>query len=143
VLVLTLCGCPERVPNPIRSKNWQCRSLTSSIISSWLRQNREEAEGLVQETYAKALKAFSSFQLGTIFGHDVSHPAQHVLNPRHRTKNYFDCSSFRCVRKARGRTPLEIVQQLCRFCSSVRCSVGASQISSACRATSGKLRGFF
>jgi len=33
----------------------------------WLTQNREEAEDLVQETYAKALKGFSSFQQGTNF----------------------------------------------------------------------------
>jgi RNA polymerase sigma-70 factor, ECF subfamily len=33
----------------------------------WLTQNREEAEDLVQETYAKALKGFSSFQPGTNF----------------------------------------------------------------------------
>src|SRR6202140_5642476 len=33
----------------------------------WMTQNREEAEDLVQETYAKALKGFSSFQLGTNF----------------------------------------------------------------------------
>ena len=32
-----------------------------------LTQNREEAEDLVQETYAKALKGFSSFQPGTNF----------------------------------------------------------------------------
>ncbi len=36
-------------------------------FARWLTQNREEAEDLVQETYAKALKAFSSFQLGTNF----------------------------------------------------------------------------
>ena len=30
-------------------------------------QNREEAEELVQETYAKALKGFPSVQLGTNF----------------------------------------------------------------------------
>jgi len=36
-------------------------------FSRWLTQNREEAEDLVQETYAKALKGFSSFQLGTNF----------------------------------------------------------------------------
>jgi RNA polymerase sigma-70 factor (ECF subfamily) len=34
-------------------------------FAHWLTQNREEAEDLVQETYAKALKGFSSFQLGT------------------------------------------------------------------------------
>ncbi len=36
-------------------------------FASWLTQNREEAEDLVQETYAKALKGFPSFQLGTNF----------------------------------------------------------------------------
>ena len=33
----------------------------------WLAQNREEAEELVQETFAKALRGFSSFQPGTNF----------------------------------------------------------------------------
>ena len=33
----------------------------------WLSHNREEAEDLVQETYGKALKGFSSFQAGTNF----------------------------------------------------------------------------
>ena len=36
-------------------------------FAHWLTQNREEAEDLVQETYAKALKGFSSFQSGTNF----------------------------------------------------------------------------
>jgi RNA polymerase sigma-70 factor (ECF subfamily) len=36
-------------------------------FAHWLTQNREESEDLVQETYAKALKGFSSFQLGTNF----------------------------------------------------------------------------
>jgi RNA polymerase sigma-70 factor, ECF subfamily len=36
-------------------------------FARWLTQNREEAEDLVQETYAKALKGFSSFQPGTNF----------------------------------------------------------------------------
>lgn len=36
-------------------------------FARWLTQNREEAEDLVQETYAKALKGFSSFQLDTNF----------------------------------------------------------------------------
>jgi RNA polymerase sigma-70 factor, ECF subfamily len=36
-------------------------------FARWLTQNREEAEDLVQETYAKSLKAFSSFELGTNF----------------------------------------------------------------------------
>jgi RNA polymerase sigma-70 factor, ECF subfamily len=33
----------------------------------WLTQNRDETEDLVQETYAKALKGFPSFQPGTNF----------------------------------------------------------------------------
>ena len=36
-------------------------------FAHWLTQNREETEDLVQETYAKALKGFSSFQPGTNF----------------------------------------------------------------------------
>jgi len=36
-------------------------------FAHWLTQNRAEAEDLVQETYAKALKGFSSFQPGTNF----------------------------------------------------------------------------
>ncbi len=36
-------------------------------FAHWLTQNREEAEDLVQETYAKALKGFRSFQPGTNF----------------------------------------------------------------------------
>ncbi|HEY3615990.1 MAG TPA: sigma-70 family RNA polymerase sigma factor [Candidatus Sulfotelmatobacter sp.] len=36
-------------------------------FAHWLTRNRDEAEDLVQETYAKALRGFSSFQLGTNF----------------------------------------------------------------------------
>lgn len=36
-------------------------------FAHWMTRNREEAEDLVQETYAKALKGFSSFQPGTNF----------------------------------------------------------------------------
>jgi RNA polymerase sigma-70 factor (ECF subfamily) len=36
-------------------------------FACWLTQDRGEAEDLVQETYAKALKGFSSFQPGTNF----------------------------------------------------------------------------
>src|SRR5437762_12270989 len=36
-------------------------------FAHWLTGNRDEAEDLVQETYAKALKGFSSFQPGTNF----------------------------------------------------------------------------
>jgi DNA-directed RNA polymerase specialized sigma24 family protein len=34
-------------------------------FAHWRTQNREEAKGLVQETYAEALRGVSSFQLGT------------------------------------------------------------------------------
>ena len=65
---LRLCICHAWTLNPIRSKNWRCRSSTSLYnFAHWLTQNPEEAEDLVQETYAKALKGFSSFQLGTNF----------------------------------------------------------------------------
>jgi RNA polymerase sigma-70 factor, ECF subfamily len=36
-------------------------------FAHWLTRNHEEAEDLVQETYVKALKGFSSFELGTNF----------------------------------------------------------------------------
>jgi RNA polymerase sigma-70 factor (ECF subfamily) len=36
-------------------------------FAQWLTQDRAEAEDLVQETYAKALRGFSSFQTGTNF----------------------------------------------------------------------------
>src|SRR5271154_2917912 len=36
-------------------------------FARWLTQDTAEAEDLVQETYAKALKGFSSFQPGTNF----------------------------------------------------------------------------
>jgi len=36
-------------------------------FAHWLTQDRSEAEDLVQETYAKALRGFSSFQTGTNF----------------------------------------------------------------------------
>src|SRR5580658_7715704 len=36
-------------------------------FACWLTHDRQEAEDLVQETYAKALKGFASFQPGTNF----------------------------------------------------------------------------
>jgi RNA polymerase sigma-70 factor, ECF subfamily len=36
-------------------------------FAHWLTRDRTEAEDLVQETYAKALRGFSSFQVGTNF----------------------------------------------------------------------------
>ena len=36
-------------------------------FAHWLAQDQHEAEDLVQETYAKALRGFSSYQAGTNF----------------------------------------------------------------------------
>src|SRR5258708_22503252 len=36
-------------------------------LARWLTQNPSEAEDLVQETFLKALRGFSSFQVGTNF----------------------------------------------------------------------------
>jgi RNA polymerase sigma-70 factor, ECF subfamily len=36
-------------------------------VAHWLTRNRDEAEDLVQETYVKAIKGFSSFEPGTNF----------------------------------------------------------------------------
>jgi RNA polymerase sigma-70 factor (ECF subfamily) len=36
-------------------------------FAHWMTRNRDEAEDLVQETYAKALKGFASFRLGSNF----------------------------------------------------------------------------
>jgi RNA polymerase sigma-70 factor (ECF subfamily) len=36
-------------------------------FAHWLTKDRDEAEDLVQETYVKALRGFSSFQVGTNF----------------------------------------------------------------------------
>src|SRR5881275_1976001 len=36
-------------------------------FAHWLTKNQDEAEDLVQETYAKALRGFSSFRMGTNF----------------------------------------------------------------------------
>src|SRR5579863_2884802 len=36
-------------------------------FANWLTQNRSDADDLVQETYSKALRGFSSFQMGTNF----------------------------------------------------------------------------
>ena len=53
-------------------------------FACWLTQDRHEAEDLVQETYVKALKGFSSFQAGHEFSRlDLQNPAQHVSDFAH------------------------------------------------------------
>ena len=48
-------------------------------FAHWLTGDRTDAEDLVQETYAKALKGFRSFEEGTnLQGVDVSHSAELV-----------------------------------------------------------------
>jgi len=50
------------------STNWLCPLFDQlSNFAHWLTRDRSEAEDLVQETYTKALRGFSSFQLGTNF----------------------------------------------------------------------------
>ena len=51
-----------------RLKNWRCRiSPSSTILPTGLRKTEAAAEDLVQETYMKALRGFSSFHQGTNF----------------------------------------------------------------------------
>jgi RNA polymerase sigma-70 factor (ECF subfamily) len=58
---------------PDVSKNAEFEALSLPLFDSlynfahWLAQDRHDAEDLVQETYAKALKGFSSFRPGTNF----------------------------------------------------------------------------
>jgi RNA polymerase sigma-70 factor (ECF subfamily) len=61
----------ERVPEAYKYGSFEelAMPLFDQLFNfaHWLAQNREEAEDLVQETYAKALRGFSSFQPGTNF----------------------------------------------------------------------------
>jgi RNA polymerase sigma-70 factor (ECF subfamily) len=56
-----------------RSLSWSFEELAMPLFerlynfAHWLTQDRQEAEDLVQETYAKALKGFRSFRPGTNF----------------------------------------------------------------------------
>ncbi len=57
----------------VGDKNAEFEGLALPLLDSlynfahWLAQDRHDAEDLVQETYAKALKGFGSFQPGTNF----------------------------------------------------------------------------
>lgn len=59
----------SRQPLPVESFEELAMPLFERLynFAHWLTQNREEAEDLVQETYAKALKGFASYQPGTNF----------------------------------------------------------------------------
>jgi len=66
-------GLSLQAVNQEDAKRFEFEELAVPLFDSlynfarWLAQDREEAEDLVQETYAKALKGFSSFQSGTNF----------------------------------------------------------------------------
>jgi RNA polymerase sigma-70 factor (ECF subfamily) len=62
-----VCVSAERSPSP--SFEELAMPLFDRLynFAHWLTQNREEAEDLVQETFAKALNGFSSFRPGTNF----------------------------------------------------------------------------
>jgi RNA polymerase sigma-70 factor, ECF subfamily len=53
------CGSFEELAMPLFDQLYN--------FAHWLTKNREEAEDLVQETYAKALRGFPSFRIGTNF----------------------------------------------------------------------------
>jgi RNA polymerase sigma-70 factor, ECF subfamily len=56
-----------------RERNLEFESLSLPLLEPlynfayWLAQNRDEAQDLVQETFAKALRGFQGFQRGTNF----------------------------------------------------------------------------
>jgi RNA polymerase sigma-70 factor, ECF subfamily len=56
-----------------RERNLEFESLSLPLLEPlynfayWLAQNRDEAQDLVQETFAKSLRGFESFQRGTNF----------------------------------------------------------------------------
>ena len=56
-----------------RERNFEFETLALPMLEPlynfayWLAQNRDEAEDLVQETFAKSLRGFESFQRGTNF----------------------------------------------------------------------------
>ena len=62
-------------------------------FACWLTHDQQEAEDLVQETYAKALKGFSSFQPGTNFRAWIYNPAQRIPDLAHRAASHCDCAA--------------------------------------------------
>src|SRR5579871_5662474 len=64
---LSLCIVPSK-PSPEEFERLAMPLFDSLYnFAGWLSGSREEAEDLVQETYLKALKGFSSFEPGTNF----------------------------------------------------------------------------
>jgi RNA polymerase sigma-70 factor, ECF subfamily len=62
-----VCVSEERLPSETFEQLAMPHFDRLYNFACWLTHDRQEAEDLVQETYAKALKGFSSFQLGTNF----------------------------------------------------------------------------
>jgi RNA polymerase sigma-70 factor, ECF subfamily len=67
-MVINLMGMSAADPRPDRFDELAMPLFDQLYnFAQWLTKNREDAEDLVQETYAKALKGFGSFQPGTNF----------------------------------------------------------------------------
>jgi len=62
-----VCVSEERLPSETFEQLAMPHFDRLYNFACWLTQDRHEAEDLVQETYAKALKGFSSFRPGTNF----------------------------------------------------------------------------
>jgi RNA polymerase sigma-70 factor (ECF subfamily) len=59
---------PEQQPNPATFEDLAIPLFDQLYnFAQWLTQDRSEAEDLVQETFTKALRGFSSFRAGTNF----------------------------------------------------------------------------
>ena len=72
----------------------------------WLTGDRTDAEDLVQETYAKALKGLRSFRGGHQYPSlDVSHSAQHLPDIEERPS----CTEERNISKTRTGTRRNLV----------------------------------
>jgi len=75
-------------------------------FAHWLTQNREEAEDLVQEAYAKALKGFGSFEPGMELSRlDFPYSAQYVPNFAQWAGGNPDCVARRRGRPTGSRCP--------------------------------------
>ena len=62
-------------------------------FAHWLTRNRDEAEDLVQETYVKGLRGFSSFHWAQISGRGCTASCATVLDVAHRIESNNDRAS--------------------------------------------------